>query len=71
MTVRELIELLQKEDPDRVVVIRDDDQPGCLRYSPVEGVEQGAYSSDWFDPYTESGAFDMANVPALRLVPRP
>lgn len=47
MTVKELIEKLQKEDPDRIVVIAKDE--GGDSYSPLSGLSTAAYepTSTW------------------------
>jgi hypothetical protein len=42
MTVKELIELLQKEDGDRIVVVHKRDS----EYSPLCDVKTGAYAAE-------------------------
>lgn len=44
MTVKELIELLQQEDPDRLVILSED--PEGNSFSPLDDVVTGAYVED-------------------------
>lgn len=49
MTVRELIEVLQAMDPERLVVLQKDAEGNC--YSPIEGADDNAaYAAEppWF-----------------------
>lgn len=44
MRVKELIELLQREDPRRLVVVQKD--AGGNGYSPLDGIWTGMYRAD-------------------------
>jgi len=81
MTVKELIEQLKKEDPDRLVIMAKD--PEGNGYSPLSDFWSGAYRAEttWFGEvglesltdeyrkqgYTEEDVID--GVPALILTP--
>lgn len=82
MTVKELIAKLEKEDPDRLVLVQKDGEGNG--YSPLYQVTTGAYRADstWSGEYgieklteelkargfTEEDVYE-GGVPALALVP--
>jgi hypothetical protein len=82
MTVRECIELLQKEDPDRLVICQKDAEGNS--YSPLSAFATGAYKAEttWWGEagieeltpedikagYTEEDVM-RDGVPALFLIP--
>jgi len=55
ITVKELIELLQKEDPERLVILSKDAEGNS--YSPLTNFVQTAYvpETTWFGELDESG----------------
>ena len=81
MTVKELIEQLKKEDPDRLVIMAKD--PEGNGYSPLSDFWSGAYRAEttWFgevglesltDEYRKQGFSEedvIDGVPALILTP--